>query len=89
MKHSILKDLFHRVSECNDIIKNCKPNKERTNKICDLEDKLKKILTAKQFKLHEKFIDLIDEDYREEIDFYFAEGFKLGLKIGVECFKSE
>ncbi len=86
MKNSVIKDLFYGNGGYNEIIKNPKQKSKRLDKIIELEEELKNRLTPEQFKLHESFVDLIDKDSCDEADFYFVEGFKLGLLIGFECF---
>ncbi len=87
MKNSVIRDLFYGVRGFNETMKVPKINKERANKMCEMERKLKNQLSSKQFDLHEKFVKLIDDEYADEIDFYFVEGFKLGFLIAVECFE--
>ncbi len=53
--------------------------------VCETHEELQKKLTPKQFALLEKFANAQQADLCEEIDFYFVEGFKLGLRIGIEC----
>ncbi len=38
-------------------------------------------------KLLEKFLEVYDNNYLEEIDLYYLEGFKLGFLLAVECLK--
>jgi len=37
--------------------------------------------------LFDKIIYLYEQDLLDEVDHYFTEGFKLGLRIGVECWE--
>ncbi len=48
-------------------------------------EKLEKVLPQELFDLLEDFIEKDSEVQYEEIERYFLEGFKIGLRIGVEC----
>ena len=48
-------------------------------------DELHEKLSPDLLKLHQKFVDALEENYSEEVDFFYVEGFKLGLLIGIEC----
>lgn len=61
------------------------PNDYFNNSNDDLYDELKNKLTPELLSLHEKVVDIIHTDHCKETDFYFAQGFKLGLLIGLEC----
>ncbi len=64
-------------------------NEKNHNLICQLYDKLKKQLSKEQLEIHERLIGAIEKNFCDEVDFYFAKGFKLGLLIGVECFEED
>ncbi len=87
MKASIIKELFYSIRNDQKTPDIPPTIKKKLDKICDLEKKLKNQLTPDQFELHENFVALLDEEYDFEIEFYFTEGFKLGLRIGVACFE--
>ncbi len=87
MRNSAIKDIFYNIrgcGKCRDISQN---NKERAEAICVAYDKLKTQLSSEQFNLYEKFVDLLEDSYSDDIDFYFSKGFKMGVLIAIECFK--
>ncbi len=84
MKKSVIKDIFYGERGYRELIKPPRRNADNLDRICQLEDKLKNELTPQQFVLHEKFIKAIEENCCNEVDYYFVEGFKLGLLIGIE-----
>ena len=53
--------------------------------VCDTYDELKEKISPELLELHQKFVDALEKNWSEELDFYFIEGFKLGLHIGIEC----
>ncbi len=87
MKNSVIIDILNGVKGNRQTMVLSKTNKDNLKKISDGYDKLKSRLNSKQMKLLEKFLDVYDNNYLEEIDFYYLEGFKLGLLLAVECFK--
>lgn len=55
------------------------------DKISKTYEELQNKLSPDLFELLQKHISAQEESWCNEIDFYFVEGFKLGLQIGVEC----
>lgn len=60
-------------------------DEEQSAKIYEMHERLKRTLSPRLYELHNKFVFALEEGWCKEIDFYFAEGFKLGLRVGVEC----
>ncbi len=85
MKQSAIKEIFDRLEDKWENKRTERENMENLDTICAAEAELKKQLTPEQFALHKKFVDALELDFCEEVDFYFSEGFKLGLRIGMEC----
>jgi hypothetical protein len=85
MKKSVILDIFNGNRGHIETMKMPKDNSEKGDKLCNTYDELKEKLSPETYKLHEKFVDELSRDYNNEVDFYFAEGFKLGLLIGIEC----
>lgn len=84
MKKSVINDIFHGFR--GDMETMNRTNSEESSKIvCQTYDELKEKLSPEMFTLHQKLVDALEDDWAEAVDFYFAEGFKLGLAIGVEC----
>lgn len=86
MKKSVIKDIFygfrgHRetMNMPKDIIN------DNMSIVCDTYDELKEKISPELLNLHQKLVDSLENEWSEEVDFYFAEGFKLGVLIGVEC----
>ncbi len=84
MKKSIIEEIFHGKIHIETMIM---PEERRvfTAEVSDAYDKLKKELNEEQFALHDKCISALRAEFLEETDFYFAEGFKLGMRICMEC----
>lgn len=83
MKKSAIKDIFHGFRghiESMDI----PTDKENLAIVSDTYDELKEKLSPELINLHQKLIDALEGNWSDEVDFYFAEGFKLGLLIGIE-----
>jgi len=81
MKKSIIRDILDKYV-------NVKITKDYHNALsasCDAHHDFNKKLSPELTELHKKFIELHDSCWIEEIDAYFIEGFKLGLRIGIEC----
>ncbi len=87
MKNSVLKDIFNGVKGNRGVIAENRTNKESLNKVLEYYERLKKRFDDKQIKLIEKFLYVYEANVHKEAEFYFSEGFKLGLQIGVECFR--
>ncbi len=89
MKGSAIKEIFYGAKGNKETMVLTKEIKNNIKSISEYYDKLKKSCSAKQMKLIEKFLDVYDNSLCDEINFYFTEGFKLGLRIGVECFEED
>lgn len=86
MKKSVIKDIFNGYRGCRDTMNMPKDFvKKNMGIVCDTYDELKEMLSPEVLILHQKFVDALEGNWSEELDFYFAEGFKLGLLIGIEC----
>ncbi len=82
MRNSTMKEVLDAIRES---VKTRKVSKENLSVLCDSYDELKKKLSPELFALHQKFVDALEGSWCDEVDFYFAEGFKLGLRLGFEC----
>ena len=85
MKKSAIIDIFHGSKghiESMPVPKNIKQSMET---VCSAFDELKEKLSTEIFELHQKFVDALENSWADEVDFYFAGGFKLGLLVGIEC----
>ncbi len=85
MNHSTIKEIFNGVSGRRESMAFTKTNKGALTEISNAYDTLRKRFNSKQIKAMDKFLEIYDDYYCDEIDFYFAEGFKLGLRLTVEC----
>lgn len=85
MKKSVIKDIFHGFRGHIDTINIPKEDKVKSGIICNTYDELEEKLSPEHLKLHRKLIDALENDWAVDVDCYFAEGFKLGLLIGIEC----
>ncbi len=89
MQKSAIRNIFYGETGYNETAKIPKKNEKRIDKICDLEKELKNKLSPELFELHQKFIKLLEEDCCDEVEYYYGEGFKLGLRIGIESMESK
>ncbi len=87
MKNSVIKDVFNGVKGNIEAMGFNNRSRGNLKDMADCYDKLKKRCSEKQIKLLDKFLEAYNRNYGDEIDFYFTEGFKLGLRIAVECFE--
>ncbi len=85
MKKSVISDIFYGVKGSQETMRMPQEHKERLRKVHEGYEQLKKQLSAADFSLHEQFVQAMEASFCEEIEFYFVEGFKLGLRIGMEC----
>ena len=86
MKNSTIKDIFHGKKGSMDTM-DVPPYKTARKSMLNYENEFKKQLLPKQLELFDKIIYLYEQDLLDEVDHYFTEGFKLGLRIGVECWE--
>ncbi len=89
MERSVIKDIFNGVKGSREGIGLARVNKDNLKELSDGYDKLKKRFNAKQIKHIDKFLEVYDKNFCDEVDLYFTEGFKLGLRIAIECFGDE
>ncbi len=89
MGNSVIEDIFNGTKGHRDTMPLTKAHLNILKEVAGSYDKLKKRFSEKQLKEIEKFLRVYDKNYCEEIDFYFKEGFKLGLRIAVECFEEK
>lgn len=85
MKKSAIKDIFNGTRGDMETMKMPQKRNENLDIVCDYIDELKEKLSPELFALHENVINGLESNFIEEVNFYFVEGFKLGLLIGVEC----
>jgi len=81
MKKSIIKDILDKYVN----IKVTKDYQKVLSISCDAHREFNKKLSPELLKSHEKLMEVHDASWLEETDAYFFEGFKLGLRIGIEC----
>jgi len=79
MKKSAIIGIFNGFKGNLESMKAPKLSKENLEILCKTYDELKQKLSPEMLKMYNKFIDAKEAVICEEIDFYFAEGFKLGL----------
>ena len=85
MNKSAIKDIFHGFKGHMETMKIPESSRNNLTSVCNFYDELKGKLSPELLKLHQKFVDALENNWSEAVDFYFVEGFKLGLLIGVEC----
>ena len=85
MKKSLIEDIFYGRKGQYDTIKESKEYWKLNNKAAKLSEKLAESFTAKQKELFNKLNCIVAEQESEAALTHFAEGFKIGLLIGIEC----
>lgn len=82
MKSSAIKQIFQDASNS---MKLTEEERELLSVVSDTYDELLKELTPRQKQLHDKFIDAREDSFCEEMENIYKEGFKFGLRLGIEC----
>lgn len=82
---SAIKDIFNGFRGQMETMQMPKEFFDYADELSEIYNELQKKLSPELFGLHEKYKEILDDHNDEEIDFYFVEGFKLGLSIGIEC----
>ena len=82
---SVIKDIFHGFMGHIETMQMPKEHFKNGKKLCDIQEELQGTFSPAMWELHRRLVDLFEENYTEEVDFYFVEGFKLGLLMGIEC----
>lgn len=89
MKKSVIKDIFHGFRGNVETMTRAPETKKYAGLVSDSYDELIKRLSPEILEYHQKFVDALESNFSEEVDFFFCEGFKLGLLIGLEVMESE
>ena len=85
MKKSAILDIFNGFRGHRETMHMPKDSQKELGTVCNTYDVLKEKLSPDLLNLHQKLVDALESNWAEELDFFFAEGFKLGLLIGIEC----
>lgn len=85
MKCSVIRDIFNGDRGNIQAMRMPKEYRKYIAQLTEAYEKLEPVLSSEQLKMHNKFVRALEMNQSEEIDFYFVEGFKLGLLIGMEC----
>jgi len=85
MRKSPIMDIFHGFRGHIETIKAPKLSRGNLDIIIDAHNELKAKLCPEIFDIYKKYDEATSVNHCEETDHYFAEGFKLGLLIGIEC----
>ncbi len=89
MKNSTIKNLFYEKVGTINSIKSNKKCLKLSSKVIKLEKEILEMLDFKTKALFETYLELETNYLSEVIDFYYIEGFKVGLGIGFECNKQK
>ena len=87
MRKSIITDIFNGKKGNHETMELSKKLKDNLSEVADGYEKLKSRFNPEQMSFIEEFLDVYDNNSYDEIEYYFTQGFKLGLLIGVECFE--
>jgi hypothetical protein len=85
MKKTIIKDILHGLRgsfETVNVPHDADKYKSDGN---DIYNEFEAKLSPEAIELFDKIIDIHGDEMAEEVEAYFVEGFKLGLRIGIEC----
>jgi|GEM_PF-2468427 hypothetical protein len=86
MKKSAIRDIFNgKRGDCGTMYDGSREARELADKLSDAYDLLVKKLSPETMEYHKKYLDALESSHIEEVDFYFVEGFKLGLSVGIEA----
>lgn len=85
MKKSAIRDIFNGLKGHRETMNMPDYDKGNMEIVCNAYDELKEKMSPELFSLHRKLVDALEENWCEEVDFHFVEGFKLGILIGMEC----
>jgi len=83
----IIKQIFNGNRGSHDTMK-MQGNKEydkSLDKVCGTYEQLQEKLSPELFKIYKEYVEAVENCHCEKVDFYFIEGFKLGVLIGIEC----
>lgn len=85
MSKSVIKDIFYGNRGNLETIKMTKEVENLYGVFSDAYDEFVKELTPQQLAILETCMEARENVLSEEIDVFYIEGFKLGLRIGIEC----
>lgn len=81
---SMIKEIFYG-NICDEMIKPCAEVLNHYDKLADMQDALKEKLSSEHYELVVKMIDALEFKNCDQVAHYYAEGFKVGLRVGLEC----
>ena len=85
MKKSVIREVYYGNRGRFDLIETTEEYKKLSDKTSEAMDELCKGLPPEQKAKFNAVCDFIADENSEYEDTVFAEGFKLGLMIGIEC----
>lgn len=85
---SMIKEIYSG-NICGELIKMSTEEDKYYGTIVTIEEELKQKLSPELFALLEKFVDAIETKNSVEIEHHYAEGFKVGIRLGLECSDKE
>lgn len=85
MKNSIIEDIYFGRRGSDVVLKTTEKTKKLMNEAIEYEDSFKKVLSAEQLSLFERYISSVIDLKVEELCVHYTEGFKLGLLVGIQC----
>jgi len=88
MRKSTIKDIFSGLKGNKESMSIPKEVIKNLSEICKFYDELKEKLSPELLEPHQKYVGALEKNWCDEVDFYFTEGFKLGLLAGIESMES-
>ncbi len=89
MKNSAIKEILSGLNDRRGDLRFTKEDKRELRRIIDLQNEIKQKLSPEDYELYTKLIDLLEERHGKKIDFSYEQGFKLGVRVGIECTEGE
>lgn len=84
-KKSVIQDIFHGVRGGMETMYPSKEDIKCLDTLSDTYDEMLSKLSPELCELQQRFIEALEKNHLSEIDFFYTEGFKLGVLLGIEC----
>lgn len=85
MSKSIINKLFHGFEGTAETIELTMKEHKLLSDVSEMHKVFVNELTPEQKVLYEKIIDIREDAFYEQSNILYAEAFKLGLRLGIEC----
>lgn len=86
---SVIQDIFNGKKGHVETMHNKNKDKVLLDTLTTDHKNLISSLSPELLALHDKFVNSLELVHLQDVDFYFTQGFKLGLQIGIETMQDE